>query len=74
MTPKEKAEELFNKIYNSEDYDGYCNGCGLVFQQAKDIALISVDEILNINIIKPYILHKEIIDFYIEVKQEIEKI
>ena len=34
-------------------------------------ALIAVDEILNIDNIKPYILHKEIIEFYQEVKQEI---
>jgi hypothetical protein len=49
MTPKENAKELFDKIYNSNDYDGYCNGCGLVFEQAKDIALIAVNEIIAIS-------------------------
>ena len=37
----------------------------------KEGALIAVDEILNIDNIKPYVLHKEIIEFYQEVKQEI---
>jgi hypothetical protein len=62
MTPKEKAEELVNKMYGVTDY------------QAKQSALISVDEILDIDNIKPYILHNEIIKFYQEVKQEIEKL
>ena len=31
-------------------------------------------KVLNIDNIKPYILHKEIIKYYIEVKQEIEKL
>jgi hypothetical protein len=59
---KEKARELVDKMYGVTDY------------QAKQSALIAVEEILNINNIKPYILHKEIIEFYKEVKQEIEKL
>jgi hypothetical protein len=60
MTAKEKAEELVDKMYGVTDY------------QAKQSALVAVDEVLNIDNIKPYILHKEIIKFYQEVKQEIE--
>jgi hypothetical protein len=66
MTPKEKAKELFEKYYQiGKNHD---------FDYAKDCALIAVEEILNINNIKPYILHKEIIEFYQEVKIEIEKL
>jgi len=43
MTPKEKADELFNKmdmiIYTDQDHDSQCKRC----------ALIAVDEILNSN-------------------------
>jgi hypothetical protein len=60
MTAKEKAQELVDKMYGVTDY------------QAKQSALVAVDEIINIDNIKPYVLHKEIIKFYQEVKQEIE--
>ena len=63
MTPKEKANELFNKMFVDFDIDNW---------QTKQCALIAVDEILNIDNIKPYVLHKEIIEFYQEVKQQIE--
>jgi hypothetical protein len=65
MTPKEKARELVKKylyLYNTN------------INESKQCALIAVDEVLNIDNIKPYILHKEIIEFYQEVKKEIEKI
>jgi hypothetical protein len=69
MTPKERANELVDKfIYIKELED---NG-GMYYSLAKQCALIAVDEILNIDNIKPYILHKEIIEFYQEVKQQIE--
>jgi len=65
MTPKEKAEQLYNKMVVDFSIDHW---------QTKQCALVAVDEILNIDNIKPYILHKEIINYYIEVKQEIEKL
>jgi len=65
MTPKEKAEDLV--IEMKIDYT-------VPYIIAKQCALIAVDEILNIDNIKPYVLHKEIIEFYQEVKQEIEKL
>ena len=65
MTPKEKAKELVDKMIN----------VGLLGDYESILcALIAIDEILNIDNIKPYILHKEIIKYYIEVKQEIEKL
>jgi hypothetical protein len=57
MTPKEKAEELFNK-YLEINYHYY---------QAKDCALIAVDEILNV-IEVPSTEYK----YWQEVKKEIE--
>jgi hypothetical protein len=71
MRPKEKAWELYNKYRTLE---GKFGDKVLYNYDAKQCALIAVDEILNINNIKPYILHKEIIEFYQEVKQEIKNL
>ena len=70
MTSKEKAIELI------DSFEDDLMECDTYFLEAakKRCALIAVDEILNIDNIKPYILHKEIIEFYQEVKQEIEKL
>ena len=66
MTPQEKAEELVNKYYNKSDllYET------LSFIQAKECALITVDEILKV----AFYSTDEIYNFYLEVKQEIEKL
>jgi hypothetical protein len=64
MTPKEKAEDLIDKMWIN----------GVDEYESLECALIAVNEILNIENIKPYILHKEIIEFYEEVKQEIQKL
>ena len=71
MTPKEKAFYLMDKFIRF-----HRNGIYNVVHEdiAKQYALIAVDEILNIDSIKPYILHKEIIEYWQEVKQEIEKL
>ena len=70
MKAKEKAIELI------DSFEDDLMECDTYFLEAaqKRCALKVVDEILNIDNIKPYILHKEIIEFYQEVKQEIEKI
>jgi hypothetical protein len=65
MTPKEKAKELFDKYFEATNN----------YYQAKQCALIAVDEILGD--IDDSILHpqnKEAIDYWQEVKQEIEKL
>ena len=65
MTPKKKAKELILKFaFKGAQHEG----------EAKQFALIAVDEILNIDNVKPYILHKEIIKYYTKVKKEIEKL
>ena len=71
MTPKEKAKELFDKysIYlqhlfrfiGDEDYD------------AKQCALIAVDEVLRSHH-NLYGLNNKEVKFYLEVKQEIQKL
>ena len=67
MTPKEKADELFDKftLYLGTDAEGieyYVNEL-----EAKRSALIAVDEILDV--CKTYLS-----SYYLEVKKEIEKL
>jgi vesicle coat complex subunit len=64
MTPKEKADQLFNKmdmiIYTDQDHDSQCKRC----------ALIAVDEIINL--VKHIDVDSE--DYWEEVKQEIQQL
>jgi hypothetical protein len=67
MTPKEKAEELFYKMScNSSDEDHHCS-----HYVARNCALIAVNEIWNelesARVFEEY-------DYWVEVKQELEKI
>jgi len=66
MDPKEKANELVNKFnYDNKHF---------LMQDAKQCALIAVDEIL---LIKKEIwddFHSEYFKFWQEVKQELEKL
>jgi hypothetical protein len=65
MTPKEKAEELFNKYATYAVM--WTGGIEVEKQNCKQCALIAVDEIMN----NCYEVHKP---FWLEVKQEIETI
>ena len=69
MTPKEKAQELFDK-FNNPDTTHYP-----YVHNAQQCALIAVDEIIKAN---PYEINKtdmdSTIDYWQEVKQEIEKL
>jgi hypothetical protein len=66
MTPKEKAEELVDKfLYIENEYKEY-----LDFKQAKECALIAVDEII-------FILAEDInplVNYWFKVKLEIENL
>jgi hypothetical protein len=66
MTPKDKAEELFNKYADEFNFDSTYRDYK---QQSKQCALIAVDEILKI-------AEEEFQTWYFweEVKQEIEKL
>ena len=82
MTPKEKAQELIDAFYQhlpleenvitsdgvlSWEYDGWEN--------AKQCALIAVDEIINLNYnLLEYYGNLSSTEYWQEVKQEIEKL
>jgi hypothetical protein len=66
QTPKEKAKELVDKMWNIDE--GY-GSIGL--HEAKQCALIAVDEILSINSVDKDV---ELYDYWEEVKEEIEKL
>jgi hypothetical protein len=74
MTPKEKAKELFYKMFKVKDQ---MNNYPMCFDTAKQCAIIAVDEILW-EIIKYADNSKEYVTenakFWNEVKQEIEKL
>ena len=72
MTPKQKAEELFDKMCtNNGDEHHHCT-----YYVAKQCALIAVDEIIKTGPLKMIDWGEIISDkpFWIEVKQEIEKL
>ena len=64
QTPQEKAKELVDKMWNIDERYG-----SIGFHEAKECALIAVDEILSINSIDKDL---ELSDYWEEVKQEIE--
>jgi hypothetical protein len=74
MTPKEKAQELIKKFSFNTRCFSETKGWKDSFFDAKQCALIAVDEIL---LIKKEIwddFHSEYFDWWKEVKQEIEKL
>ena len=69
LTPKEKAEELFEK-YN--DYLQQEMQCIVYVNQSKQCALIAVDEIISIKLLW-FQKDTEHLDFWKEVKEELLK-
>jgi len=82
MTPKEKAIELVDKFYQTTPNEYFVNepigikGRYKSWEQAKRCALIAVDEIIKTGPLKMIDWGEIISDkpFWIEVKQEIEKL
>lgn len=85
MTPKEKASQLINDFYDITYYSA--NDYGERFRIAKQCALIAVDEIiksreddghfddtLSSTSSEYYTPHPMYLTFWLEVKQEIEKL
>ena len=71
MTPKEKAEELFDKMStNNGDEHHHCT-----YYVAKQCALIAIDEMIEVvrNACDEELLGIQII-YLLKVKQEIEKL
>jgi hypothetical protein len=72
MTPKEKAQELVNKMYNVDAID-YFDGLSMQHKYAIRCALISVDEILNHHS-QEQSLYRIDTYYWQQVKKEIEKL
>ena len=72
MTPKEKAKELVDKMWNIDERYG-----SIGFHEAKQCALIAVDELIKI---APWggdidgEIEEDSKEFYMKVKEEIEKL
>lgn len=75
MKPTEKAKELVNKFYYSLPNNGSYSGINSVesrYNEAKQCALIAVDEILFV--VRQYNDTQAEFTYWKEVKQEIEKL
>jgi hypothetical protein len=73
MTPKEKAQDLFFKVTMISLEQTF----GLPKTSAKQCALIAVDEIINTGLLLDssiYVTVKTSLDYWQQVKQEIEKL
>lgn len=69
MTPKEKAEELIRKYYS---FGINKEGQTLSWYECKQCAIIAIDEILSFIEDDRFVFSWK--DYYLEVKQEIEKL
>jgi hypothetical protein len=73
MTPKEKAIQLVNKYLCVDDYYKRDSGCRISQYEAKQCALIAVDEVIEA-LHEHYWQNRLIIDYWKEVKHELEKL
>ena len=72
MTAKEQAIELFNKFLYIDDTDYQIeNCCGITLYQVKQCAIIAVNEIIE-ELESERVFER--LDFWNEVKAEIEKL
>lgn len=77
MTPKEKAQELFHKYADDFNFDDTYRGYR---EQSKQCALIAVDEIFEFMKMDDeytdtaYNANSKWVQYWIEVKQEIQKL
>ena len=75
MTPKEKAEELIRKYYR---WGLHKDGQSLSWLESKECALIAVDEICEILEDNGFTFieyhDRTTIEYWLQVKQEIEKL
>ena len=69
MIPKEKAKELVNKFIEYTDQNSYTELSG--YENAKQCALVAVNNFIReLDLMKMYSAK----DYFIDVKQEIEKL
>jgi hypothetical protein len=71
ITPQEKAKELIDKMYNTDDPMGNYPMC---FDTAKQCALIAVEEILASHYKVLTGINNSILEYWLEVQQEIQKL
>jgi hypothetical protein len=83
MTPADKAKQLVQRFYFSLPNNGSFTGLNNInrrWEEGKMCALIAVDEIINSNptsqLSDPFLGNRtyENVNYWIDVKQEIEKI
>ena len=80
MTPKEKAEDLVNKFFKFKPRFKLDIDNEKEYYQAKEFALIAVNEILSSGVDVDYYFDKSVgymisyVEYYQEVKQELEKV
>jgi hypothetical protein len=68
MTPKEKAIELYDKMYSINEYEF------ISIYASKATALIAVDEMINYLLDSDWALINNKAKYWQEVKQEIQKL
>ena len=72
MKPKDKAKELVEKMFNV-DLDCENKAMCMLYPHAVRCALVTVDEILNWVIVGTYD-YESLNEYWLEVKQELEKL
>jgi hypothetical protein len=73
MTPKDKAEELVKKMYSVHSN----SASDITLHFAKECALIAVDEMINTDMLideDTYVMTPSYLQYWEQVKQEIEKL
>lgn len=72
MTPKEKADELIDKMYYISRYDDKEDyNPAMAWERAKQCALIAVEEIMGTIDAEDHVI---LYNYWQQVKQEIEKL
>ena len=82
MTPKEKAKELVNKMYNTEHCGiqhipnkNYCDCVEMNDYQAKQCALIAADEVIEyLTSSSDIMISVNALEYWQEVKQAIQEL
>jgi hypothetical protein len=75
MNPQEKAQDLIESFYNVEDTEWIVdNGCGITWNEAKQCALIAVNELIKSAPSNIEIERLEHIGYWVNVGEEIEKL
>ena len=75
ITPQEKAKELVDKYYTKMNPNA--PDCNISFNQAKQCALIAVDEIIKTDMLideDVYVESPSYLQYWQQVKTEIEKL